>query len=96
MFVVSMTMTGQMDKAKAHMAGHNAWVKQGVDDGVFVLVGNLKPGPGGCLFAVNVDREALDARIATDPFVSEGIVAVEVTETVIHTADKNLQFLEGK
>ncbi|PKF80773.1 hypothetical protein CW749_05390 [Vibrio sp. vnigr-6D03] len=96
MFVVSMAMTGQMDKAKAHMAGHNAWVKQGVDDGVFVLVGNLKPGPGGCLFAVNVDREALDARIATDPFVSEGIVAVEVTETVIHTADKNLQFLEGK
>ncbi len=75
------------------MDGHNAWIKRGFDDGVFLLVGKLQPDAGGAILTSNEEREALEARVADDPFVAEGVVTAEVLEITPAKTDPRLQFL---
>ena len=49
MFVVLLRFADNKSAAADHMAAHRDWVQQGVDDGVFVLVGGIHPGVGGAL-----------------------------------------------
>jgi len=83
------------DKSKAGplMEGHKAWLKQGFDDGVFLLAGSLQPGLGGGVVAHGLSREALEARVAADPFVAEGVVSAEITELTPSRTDTRLGFL---
>ena len=75
------------------MDGHNAWIKRGFDDGVFLLVGGLQPSLGGGILAHNISRTDLEKRVNEDPFVAEGVVSVEILEIAAAKADERLQFL---
>ena len=94
MFVVIMEVT---DKARAapYMDGHNAWIRSGFDEGVFVLIGSLQPGPGGVILVDDVSREAIDARVAEDPFVAQGIVDVRILDVSAWRTDARLDFLKA-
>jgi uncharacterized protein YciI len=83
------------DKARAPdlMAAHNAWVDQGVAEGVFLLVGSLQPGLGGAILAAGESRSAHEARIAADPFVAHGVVTAETHEIAPGRAAPALGFL---
>lgn len=78
------------------MDGHKAWIKQGFDDGVFLLVGGLQPNMGGAVMAHNVSRDELDARVRDDPFVAENVVTAEIHEIDPARADDRLSFLLGE
>lgn len=93
MFIVLLKFSANKASAPAHMDGHNAWIKQGFDDGVFLLVGGLKPAGGGGILAHNTTLEDLQARVAQDPFVAEKVVDAEVLEISPARADERLQFL---
>lgn len=93
MFVVFLKFSANKERADAFMDGHNAWLKRGFDDGVFVLAGSLPPRLGGGILAHGISRMELDARLAEDPFVAEGIVSAEVTELAPAKADPRLDFL---
>ncbi len=41
------------------MEGHNEWIKQGFEDGVFLLAGSLQPNPGGSVNAHNASLPEL-------------------------------------
>ncbi|QDY98938.1 hypothetical protein FQ775_00295 [Nitratireductor mangrovi] len=92
MFVVTLKFA---DKAKApqFMEGHNAWIRRGFDDGVFLLVGSLQPNAGGAILAHNVTRNEVEARVEQDPFVAEGVVTAEIIEIAPARADDRLAFL---
>lgn len=75
------------------MDGHNQWIKQGFEDGVFLLVGSLQPNLGGSVFAHNTSLSELQDRVNNDPFVSEKIVKVEIFEIDPKKADERLSFL---
>lgn len=92
MFVVTLKFA---DKAKApqFMEGHNAWIRRGFDDGVFLLVGSLQPNAGGAILAHNVTRNEIEARVEQDPFVAEGVVTAEIIEIAPARADDRLAFL---
>jgi len=95
MFLVLLRFSDNKAQAKEHMAGHNDWIRRGFDDGIFALVGSLKPAGGGAVVARGITREALQARIDDDPFVAEGIVSAEVIEIAPSRTDARLAFLTG-
>lgn len=93
MFVVTLKFSSNKRDAGKHMDGHNAWLKQGFDDGVFVLAGSLQPGHGGAILAHATTAEALEARLAEDPFVAGEVVTAEIAEITPNRTDDRLAFL---
>jgi uncharacterized protein YciI len=93
MFVVLLRFSGTSDSAAQHMAGHQEWIKRGLDDGVFLLVGSIQPNLGGAILAHDTSREELGGRVENDPFVAEGVVTAEIIEIAPGMADQRLSFL---
>lgn len=93
MFVVFLRFSAAKAKAPELMAGHNAWIAEGFEDGVFLTVGGLQPAAGGAILAHGEDRETLTARVARDPFVAEDVVKPEIFEISPARADPRLDFL---
>jgi uncharacterized protein YciI len=93
MFVIILRFA---DKTKASplMAGHNAWIKRGFDDGVFLLVGSLQPNAGGAILAHNASLPEIEARVQDDPFVAQGVVSAEIIEMTPGLTDDRLAFLK--
>lgn len=89
MFIVMLKFA---DKTKAAqlMGQHNDWIAQGFDDGVFVLVGSMKPNAGGAVIAHNATLAEIEARVAQDPFVAEGVVVPYIVEITPNRFDERL------
>lgn len=93
MFVVLLKFAENKGKAGAFMDGHNAWIKQGFEDGVFLLVGSLQPNSGGGIVAHNTSLGELQSRVNDDPFVAEAVVSAEILELTPSKAEERLEFL---
>ena len=94
MFVITLRFADKT-KAPQFMDGHNAWLKRGFDDGVFLLAGSLRPNAGGAILAQDVSAEAIEVRVKEDPFVAEGVVSAEVLDIAPGRVDERLAFLKG-
>jgi uncharacterized protein YciI len=96
MFVVTLKFVAdKRTQAAKLMEGHNAWIRRGFDDGVFLLAGSLQPGVGGAVFAHNVSRADLEIRVDGDPFVAEGVVSADILEIAPGRTDERLAFLKA-
>jgi uncharacterized protein YciI len=95
MFVVLLRFAIDRARAAELMEAHNRWLREGFDAGVFLLSGSLPPGLGGAILVREASRAALEARIAADPFVAQGVVSPEVIEIAPGRADARLAFLVG-
>lgn len=93
MFIVLLRFAGNKSQAGQFMESHKAWIKRGMDDGVFILVGSLEPNSGGGILAHNLSLSDLQTRVDADPFVAEGVVNAEILEISPSIADPRLQFL---
>lgn len=93
MFVVLLKFSDNKARAAEFMAGHNAWLKQGFDDGVFLLSGGLQPKAGGGILAHQETLADLRARVSADPFVAENVVSAEIIEIAPNRSDERLSFL---
>lgn len=94
MYIVFLKLTDK-SKIAENMQGHNAWLKRGFDDGVFLLAGTIEPKQGGAIFADNISAEGLEARVNEDPFVANEVVSVDISEITPARADERLKFLLG-
>jgi len=92
-YIVLLRFGANRAQASAHMAGHQAWIQQGVDDGIFLLVGGIAPGQGGAVLAHDTTRADLEARVAADPFVVHDVVSPEIIEIAPNLTDPRLAFL---
>lgn len=95
MFVVLLRFSNNKSQAGQFMEGHKAWIKQGFDDGVFLLVGNLQPNAGGGIVAHNTSLPELQSRVNADPFVAQDIVSAEIIEITPSRTDDRLKFMVG-
>ncbi len=95
MFVILLKFSDNKAKAGQFMDGHNAWIKSGFDDGVFLLAGSLQPKLGGAVLAHNTGLAELQTRVNSDPFVAENIVSAEILEIRPGKTDARLEFLLG-
>ncbi|MBN9064616.1 MAG: hypothetical protein BGP06_13060 [Rhizobiales bacterium 65-9] len=94
MFVITLRFA---DKTKAPplMDRHNAWIKRGFDEGVFLLVGSLQPNAGGAILAHNASFAEIEARVQDDPFVAQGVVSAEILDIAPARTDDRLAFLKA-
>ena len=95
MFIVLLKFSDHKDRAGQFMDGHNAWLKRGFDDGVFLLAGSLQSNLGGGIVAHNTSLTDLQDRVNDDPFVAENIVSAEILEINPAKTDERLKFLLG-
>lgn len=95
MFIVLLKFSGNKGQAGQFIDGHKAWIQQGFDDGVFLLVGSLQPNSGGGIVAHNTSLSELESRVNDDPFVAENVVNAEILEVAPARADERLDFLLG-
>lgn len=93
MFIVLLKFSFNKAKAGQFMEAHNAWLKQGFADGVFLLAGSIKPGLGGAILAHGVAAGDLQQRIDADPFVAEDVVRAEIVEIAPSKTDARLNFM---
>jgi uncharacterized protein YciI len=93
MFIVLLRFSGNKARAGQFMEGHKEWIKRGIDDGVFLLVGSLQPNSGGGIVAHNTSLPDLQRRVNDDPFVAEDVVSAEILEIAPSRADDRLKFL---
>ncbi|MDK1489731.1 hypothetical protein QN219_06620 [Sinorhizobium sp. 7-81] len=95
MFVVTLKLSDNRAKASALMEGHNAWIKRGFDDSIFLLTGSLRSNAGGAVLAHNTTRADLEARLKEDPFVAEGVVSADILEIEPGRTEDRLAFLKA-
>lgn len=93
MYVVLLRFSANRSSAPEHLAGHQSWITEGVDAGVFVLVGSIRPGLGGAILATSVSSDELRARVDADPFVVHDVVTAEIIEIEPNLTDPRLAFL---
>ena len=93
MFVILLEFSDNKSHAGASMEGHKAWIKQGYEDGVFLLSGSLQPHSGGAILAHNTSLPNLQKRVKDDPFVAENVVSAKILEITPARADERLAFL---
>ena len=95
MFIVLLKFSANKAQAPQFMQAHNAWIRLGFEQGVFLLTGSLQPALGGGIVAHNTSRAELKRRLKDDPFVAENVVTAEVIEISPSRADERLQFVLG-
>jgi len=93
MFIATLKFSGNKDQMSQFLDAHKKWIKQGFDDGIFLLAGSLQPGLGGGILAHNITRADLEARLNEDPFVQQKIVTADVLEIDPSMTDERLAFL---
>ena len=93
MFIVLLRFSDNAGKAAEVLDGHNAWLRRGFADGVFLLAGSLQPKLGGAILAYGTSQPELEARVNEDPFVVERVVSAEILAVTPGRADDRLAFL---
>jgi uncharacterized protein YciI len=95
MFIVVLRFSNNRAKVAELMPAHNEWITRGLDDGVFLLVGSLRPAAGGAIVAHETTRSELELRVSQDPFVANDVVTADLLEISCSRADPRLAFLLG-
>jgi uncharacterized protein YciI len=54
MFIITLKFSNNKEQASQFMEGHNQWIEQGFNDGVFLLAGSLGSNLGGGVMAYNI------------------------------------------
>jgi len=93
MFVILLKFSDNKKKAKEYMPAHNEWINQGMDEGIFLVVGSIKNGMGGAILATNTSLENIQIRVNNDPFVIEKVVTAEILEISPNRVDERFNFL---
>ena len=93
MFIVLLKFSNNKSQAGELMQEHNAWLKRGFDDDVFILAGSLQPNLGGSIVAHNTSLADLEDRVNDDPFVAKNVVQAEILDIKPSICDERLQFL---
>jgi uncharacterized protein YciI len=93
LFIVILEYTAPLTEIDTALEAHRAWVRQGYTDGVFLVSGPQTPRKGGAILAHNIDRAALESRLALDPFHAAGLAKHYVYEMSPRFADPRLSFL---
>lgn len=93
MFVILLKFADKT-KAPSLMARHNAWLQRGFEDGLLLLAGTVQPAAGGALLAHGATQDVIEAFVAQDPFVAEGVVTAEILDITPARTDTRLAFLK--
>ncbi|MDF2042271.1 MULTISPECIES: YciI family protein [unclassified Pantoea] len=93
MYVVFLSYIRPIEEVEALLAGHIEWLDRYFEAGSFIAAGRKDPRTGGMLLVREMEREALDAILAEDPFVA--VAEYEVTKVNVTRAAEAFAGLKG-
>lgn len=93
MFVVNLTYKAPLAEIDQLRDAHMEWVKAGYAEGVFIASGAKRPRTGGVILARGT-REALDTRLAEDPFTKADVADYEVIDFAATSVAAGLEALK--
>ncbi len=96
MYIVFLKFAENKNLASDFMDGHKAWIKEGIEQNSFLVVGSLNKNEGGVVLANNQSYDEIKNRVEEDPFVIEKIVNYEIFELTPAMANEQFQFLLNK
>ena len=80
MFVIELTYKAPLAAIDASMHAHMGFLKKHYATGTFLMSGRKIPRDGGIIIALGDSKEAIEAIVRDDPFVSGGLADVRVIE----------------
>ncbi|NIE85856.1 MULTISPECIES: YciI family protein [unclassified Burkholderia] len=80
MYVIDIHYIAPLERVDAALDRHRAYLQVQFENGVFIASGPKVPRDGGVILAARIERERLDAILAADPFVIEGLATYTVIE----------------
>lgn len=96
MFVLELTYTAPVERVDALRDAHMAWVNDHYEDGLFLASGRKGTRDGGVVLAAGDDRARIDAVVATDPFVLDGVCAYRITHVAVTRTAPGLEALRAE
>jgi len=93
MFIVSLHYIVDLPTVDSHMDAHVARLKAGLADGWVLVAGRKVPRDGGILI-VRGEKADIEAKVATDPFVLNGVAEVTLTQFNPSFVADGLEFLK--
>lgn len=87
--VIELTYQVPLEEVDRHMKAHVAWLEQGFAEGLLLIAGRQVPRVGGFVLCRGHKAE-VEAYAASDPFVTEGVATVRVTEMAASFASEAL------
>lgn len=84
-FVITLTYIRPLEEIDEARQAHLEHLRRAFASGLFLMAGPQVPRTGGVIIARG-DRDAVDAHMAADPFVTLGLADVSVTEFAATTA----------
>jgi len=91
MFIVFLKFSENKSLASDYMEDHKKWIKKGLEDNVFLIVGSLQPNLGGGIIASSSSYSEIESRIKEDPFVEKNIVQYEIYEITPSMANEKFK-----
>ncbi|MER6302010.1 YciI family protein [Kitasatospora sp. NPDC001539] len=82
MFVLELMYTAPLEQIDEALPRHAEWLRGQFEAGAFLAAGRKVPREGGVILVAGADRAAVEALVATDPFVREGLTEYRITEFV--------------
>ena len=80
LFVIDIRYTAPYEDIESVRAPHMTFIQQCLDDGFILVSGPKVPRDGGLIIAVGECMDAVQARMAQDPFSTAGVVEMTFTE----------------
>jgi uncharacterized protein YciI len=79
LFLVDLHFTAPIDAVDRLLADHLAWLEKGHAEGRFLAWGPKQPRTGGFILARAESQTALEAQLASDPYVTGGVARSTAT-----------------
>lgn len=80
MFVIELLYKADLKDIDAHMHAHVAFLKKYYTAGNFLVSGRKIPREGGVILATAKSKDALEAIVREDPFVTHGLADFRIIE----------------
>ncbi len=80
MFVIFGEYLKPLEEVERCLEAHRAFLRTQFEQGRFLVAGPQQPRTGGVIIANDGDRQELEAFLANDPFVREGVAAFRIIE----------------
>ena len=91
MFIIELVYKADLSVIDAHMRAHMRFVNAHYASGHFIVSGRKVPRDGGIIVAVGESRDEIERIARQDPFVTEGLADVRITEFRASQRAKDIQ-----
>jgi uncharacterized protein YciI len=95
MFLLIVNYTEPPEQVALHADTHRSWVKQYIEEGVFLFAGPKKSKLGGAILVKSIDKNKLKTIIAEDSFVKADVAEYQIIDFDCKTTSQQLAFLQS-